>query len=99
MIGRAARRRTLGVNYGAVAPMLTKLTAQDLAHPGAVGSSTSLSNRTSLLLLRQVGTACSGHPRALLPAVRGMFRLRDDVLTRCLGNPLPDRPGPPSYGI
>ena len=83
----------VGVDYGAVYPMIANPRGDDYADPELRAASDAV-NRTWSRLLRDIEAAFNGRPEALLTAVPGMFRLRDQALV-LLANPLPG--GAPQY--
>jgi len=81
----------LGVDYGAVYPMIANPRGDDYADPGLRAASDA-ANRTWSALLRDLEAAFNGRPETLLTAVPAMFRLRDQALV-LLANPLPHSGG------
>jgi hypothetical protein len=81
----------LGVDYTAVFPMAANPKSDEYGDSD-LREAARAANRTWSMVLRQVESACNGHPAALMPAVHAMFRLRDQMLV-LLANPHPDHPG------
>jgi hypothetical protein len=81
----------LGVEFETVYPMLANPRNEDYADPDLRAASDA-ANRTWCELLKQIEVAFNGEPGMLIPAVHGMFRLRDQALV-LLANPLPSHPG------
>ena len=77
----------VGVDFGAVYPMIANPRADDYADPELRAASDAV-NRTWSRLLSDIEAAFNGRPEALLPAVPAMFKLRDQALV-LLANPLP----------
>jgi hypothetical protein len=77
----------VGVDFGAVYPMIANPRDDDYADPELRAASDAV-NRTWSGLLRDIEAGFNGRPEALLAAVPGMFRLRDQALV-LLANPLP----------
>jgi hypothetical protein len=82
---------SLGVDFGAVYPMIANPRADDYADPELRAASDE-ANRTWSQLLRDLEAAFNGRPEALLTAVPSMFKLRDQALV-LLANPLPGGDG------
>jgi Ferritin-like len=83
----------VGVDFGAVYPMIANPRGDDYADPELRAASDAV-NRTWSRLLRDIEQGFNGRPEALLAAVPAMFRLRDQALV-LLANPLPH--GAPAY--
>ena len=83
----------IGVDFGAVYPMIANPRGDDYADPELRAASDTV-NRTWSRLLRDIEQGFNGRPEALLAAVPAMFRLRDQALV-LLANPLPH--GAPAY--
>jgi hypothetical protein len=79
------------VDYESVFPMLANPRSEDYTDPALRAASDAV-NRTWSELLIQIEAGFNGKPQALLPAVRNMFKLRDQMLV-LLANPLPEYPG------
>jgi Ferritin-like len=77
----------LGVDYGAVYPMIANPRGDDYADP-ELRAAAGAASRTWSALLRGLEAGFNGRPDALLAAVPAMFRLRDQALV-LLANPLP----------
>jgi len=77
----------VGVDFDAVYPMIANPRGDDYADP-ELRAACDAANRTWSRLLREIEAAFNGRPEALLTAVPGMFRLRDQALV-LLANPLP----------
>lgn len=77
----------VGVDFGAVYPMIANPRGDDYADP-ELRAASDAANRSWSGLLRQLEAAFNGFPEALLTAVPAMFSLRDRALV-LLANPLP----------
>jgi hypothetical protein len=77
----------IGVDFGAVYPMIANPRTADYADP-SLRAASDAGNRTWSDLLRQLEAAFNGRPEELLTAVPTMFKLRDQSLV-LLANPLP----------
>jgi hypothetical protein len=77
----------VGVDFGAVYPMIANPRSDDYTDP-ELRAASNAANRTWSVLLTQIEAAFSGSPEALLTAVPDMFRLRDQAFV-LLANPLP----------
>lgn len=82
----------IGVDFGAVYPMIANPRGDDYADPELRAASDAV-NQTWSRLLRGIEAGFNGRPEALLAAVPAMFRLRDQALV-LLANPLPANPLP-----
>jgi hypothetical protein len=81
----------IGVDFGAVYPMIANPYGADYADPHLRDASDAF-NATWSELLRQIDAGFNGRPEALLTAVHAMFRVRDQALV-LLANPLPSGGG------
>lgn len=77
----------VGVDYGAVYPMVANPHGSDYTDP-ELRAAADAASRTWSALLRDLEAGFNGRPEALLTAVPAMFRLRDQALV-LLANPLP----------
>jgi hypothetical protein len=79
------------VDYASVFPMVANPRSGEYSDPALRGAAAEAGRTWSQLLL-QIEAAFNGKPEALLPAVHGMFKLRDQSLV-LLANPMPSHPG------
>lgn len=82
----------LEVAWDAVYPVATNLRVADLPEGSEVRAAAETFNATYADFLALLTRAFTGQPELLVPAVGGMFGLRDAV-TRLVRNPVPGRPG------
>lgn len=82
----------LEVAWDAVYPVATNLRVADLPEGSEVRAAAETFNTTYADFLALLTRAFTGQPELLVPAVGGMFGLRDAV-TRLVRNPVPGRPG------
>lgn len=81
----------LDVDWGAVYPTLPNPSVADYPEGSQLRAAAERFNADYAAFLRELTDAFTGRPELLIPAVGGMFSLRDQML-RIVRNPIPDHP-------
>jgi hypothetical protein len=91
-VANAPTGPALEVDWDAVYPILTNASLADFPAGSQVRAAAEAFNTGYAEFLALVNQAFTGQPDLLIPAVGGMFALRDQV-GRLVRNPIPGRPG------
>ncbi len=82
----------LDVDWDAVLPTLANASVADYPEGSELRAAAVDFNAGYARFLRELTEAFTGRPELLVPAVGGMFAIRDQI-TRLMRNPIPGRPG------
>lgn len=83
---------TLAVNWDSVYPVKTNARVSDYPEGSEVRQAALAFNRTYKSFLAELTNAFSGKPELLIPAVGGMFRIKE-LASQLIRNPIPDASG------